>query len=200
MPCDLSDKTLELSSPNPHYATMKLSTALSLLVCAAPMLASAQFFERNEQLKAPEFVGSTWMNLGDKKPFSLADRKGKVTIVHFWTFACENCQHNLPAYERLLQKYAGKDISWVGIHTPEIEIEKKDENVKEAIAKWKIHFPVLVDKDGTNWKRWKQSMWPTIYVIDKAGYVRFQWQGELGWKGADGEQQVAKAIEKLLKE
>src|SRR5438132_1509338 len=102
---------------------MKLLTAMTLLGCALPLMASAQFFERNEKLKAPELVGTNWMNLGDKKPFSLADRKGKVTVVHFWTFACENCQHNLTAYERLQQRYAAKDIAWVGIHTPELEFE-----------------------------------------------------------------------------
>lgn len=179
---------------------MKAPIAIAILASMMPIVASAQFFPRNEKLKAPELVGTNWLNLGDKKPFTLAERKGKVTIVHFWTFACENCQHNLPAYERLLQKYGSKDVAFVGIHTPEIEIEKKEENVKDAIVKEKIHFPVLVDRDGTNWKRWKQSMWPTIYVIDKAGYVRFEWQGELAWKGAKGEEDVVSAIEKLLKE
>ena len=53
---------------------------------------------------APELSGGQWLNTTDHKPLTLAERKGKVTLVEFWTFACSNCQANLPSYARLYEK------------------------------------------------------------------------------------------------
>lgn len=176
-----------------------MSPLILLAITAMPQQ-TAQLAERTANLKAPELAAGTWVNTPEGKPISLADRKGKVTIVHFWTFACENCEHNLKAYGRVYREFAPEGVEMIGIHTPELEFEKKEENVKEAITKKNIKFPVLIDGAGTNWKNWRQQVWPTVYVLDKAGYVRFQWQGELAWKGATGEAQLRAAVKKLLKE
>lgn len=173
---------------------------LILLATMAIVPQTAQLAERTANLKAPELAAGTWVNTPEGKPITLADRKGKVTIVHFWTFACENCEHNMAAYGRIYREFAPQGVEMIGIHTPELEFEKKEANVKAAIAKKNIRFPVLIDAAGTNWKNWRQQTWPTVYVIDKAGYVRFQWQGELAWEGASGESQLAKEIKRLLKE
>jgi hypothetical protein len=85
------------------------------------------------------------------------------------------------------------------VHTPELEIEKKLENVKTAVKKYGIGYPVLIDGDMANWNRWKLEWWPTVFVLDKNGRLVFSWGGELAWKGADGEKQMIAAIEKALK-
>lgn len=149
---------------------------------------------------ASEFVGTDWINAPDGKAPSLKARAGKVTIVHFWTFACINCRNNLDAYARLQAKFEKQSVLVVGIHTPELERERTRANVVDAIKNLKITWPTLLDPEYKNWARWKVDMWPTVFVVDKRGQVRFSWQGELAWRGADGEAQVARAVEKLLAE
>jgi len=148
--------------------------------------------------KAPELVGKQWLNT--KAPITWAERKGKVTLVHFWTFQCSNCLNNLPAVSRLDSKFKGLGVITIGIHTPETEAEKKFENVVTETPKLKIDYPVLFDGKSENWSKWKQSYWPTLYVIDKNGFVRFQWLGELNYNGKNGEAEAAKAIKLLLEE
>lgn len=149
--------------------------------------------------RAPELVGSQWLNTPEGKPISLQSRLGKVTVVHFWTFECINCRHNLPAYARLQKKFEKLGVQFFGIHTPELETEKDPNNVAKAIKELGIAFPVLIDGQADNWKRWSVHYWPTVYVLDKQGRVQFTWEGELNWNGATGESQVANVIESLLK-
>lgn len=150
--------------------------------------------------KAPDFVGSDWINVVDGKAPSLATRGGKVTVVHFWTFACINCRNNLDAYARLQAKFEKRDVLVVGIHTPELARERSRGNVEDAVKNLKITWPTLLDPEYKNWDRWKVDVWPTLFIVDKRGEIRFSWQGELGWRGADGEAQATKEIEKLLQE
>ncbi len=87
----------------------------------------------------------------------------------------------------------------IGVHTPELESEKVLQNVEAAIRREGVKYPVLVDGDFANWNRWKQQYWPTVYVVDRSGQVTFKWEGELGYQGANGEAQLAEAIEKALR-
>lgn len=150
--------------------------------------------------KAPELVGTTWFNVEKGKEPTLESRKGKVTLVAFWTFACINCQNNFQPYARLLKTYRPKGVELISIHTPELEIEKKTEEVEKHIKQFKIDYPVLVDTEGKNWFGWKQQVWPTLYVLDSKGRVRYQWTGELNYRNAGGETTVAKVIDRLLAE
>jgi peroxiredoxin len=145
---------------------------------------------------APEFTGVTqWLN---SKPLKLADQKGKVVVVHFWTNGCINCVHNYPHYRAWQDKYKDeKNILIVGIHTPEFEAEKDVDTIKERLAKNKLTFPVAVDSDKANWKAWSNEYWPSIYLVDKTGTVRYRWEGELGEAGY---KKVTGQIEELLAE
>jgi thiol-disulfide isomerase/thioredoxin len=147
---------------------------------------------------APEFArGTQWLQ---SKPLTLASLRGKVVVVHFWTFGCINCIHNYPAYKAWQEKYAGKGVTIIGIHTPEFEHEA---DVKRILAKAKqngLKFPIAVDNDGQNWKAWKNRYWPSIYLIDKKGRVRHRWEGELDSATAKGEQLMRRRIDELLAE
>ena len=68
------------------------------------------------------------------------------------------------------------------------------------MAEEKFEFPVVVDNQRTNWNNWGAGIWPSVYLIDKRGYVRYWWYGELKWQGNDGEQVMRKCIEQLLAE
>lgn len=148
--------------------------------------------------QAPLFAQGEWLNTKDGKPVTLASRKGKPTLVAFWTFACSNCHANFPAYARLLAKYRPKGVEMISIHTPEIEIERDVEEVKKRIAKYKIDYPVLIDNKNENWNRWKVNVWPTLFVVDGEGVARYYWRGELNWKGAGGEAKIGEILDGLL--
>ncbi len=149
---------------------------------------------------AKELIGGPWLNTPKNMPVTLASRKGKVTIVHFWTFGCINCKHNLPAYARWQKQFEKVGVQIIGIHTPETPEEKVTSNVRQHVKELGITYPVLVDKKGENWNRWNQRYWPTVYLIDKQGRIRYNWEGELEFDGNHGETIMARHVEELLKE
>ena len=154
----------------------------------------------SENAPAREFVGSNWLNTPDGKSEMLSDLKGKVGIVHFWTLGCINCKHNLPAYNRWAKKFAGQPVGIIGVHTPETPGERNLAHVKQAVRRWGITYPVLVDSNASNWSRWNQQFWPTVYLIDKHGKIRYRWEGELEFNNAGGEAKMSALVEKLLRE
>lgn len=147
---------------------------------------------------APEFVGKEWLNV--EKPLSMAARKGSVTLIHFWTFACINCKNNLPAIQRLADRYKKEGVELISIHTPELAQERDVANVKKAVEKYGIKYPVLIDGSGANWKAWGTDSWPTLYVVDKYNRIRGGWIGELNYAGHNGEGAMQQLIRELLAE
>lgn len=123
-----------------------------------------------------------------------------MTVVHFWTFDCINCKRNLPFYDKWQKRFAGRGLEIIGIHTPETAAERKSENVAKKVKELGISYPVLIDQQEQNWKLWQQRCWPTVYLIDKRGRVRFTWEGELEYQGAGGNEKVTRWIETLLDE
>jgi peroxiredoxin len=148
---------------------------------------------------APELTGDSWLNVPTNSTLSLASRKGKVTIVHFWTFGCINCKRNLPAYAHWWQRFADKGVVVIGIHTPETEAERDPVNVAKKVKELGIAYPVLLDPDRQNWNRWQQRWWPSVYLIDKQGRVKSVWEGELEYQNAGGEATMTRLIAELLK-
>jgi thiol-disulfide isomerase/thioredoxin len=148
------------------------------------------------QVRAPEFARVTqWIN---SKPLKLADQKGKVVLIHFWTNGCVNCIHNYPHYRAWQDKYKDeKALLIIGIHTPEFDTEKDVDRIKERMAKNKLTFAVAVDNETANWEAWGNQYWPCIYLVDKTGTVRHRWEGELG---ATGYKKVTGQIDALLAE
>ncbi len=180
---------------------MRNLTLLGLTLSVANLCvpeARAQFLKTRASAPAPEFQGVTkWIN---SEPLTLEKLRGKVVLVHFWTFGCYNCMNNYPHYKAWQERYAGKDVVIVGIHTPETAGERNFDRVKAEAAKHGLKFPIAVDNEGVNWKAWDNSCWPTVYVVDRRGVVRYGWEGELSYQGAAGEQTVRKLIDALLLE
>jgi hypothetical protein len=86
------------------------------------------------------------------------------------------------------------------VHTPESEGEKKIDSVRKKIKEHEIKYPVAVDNAGKTWKAWDNRYWPSVYLIDKQGNVRYRWDGELNWQETKGEKVMRKHIEELLAE
>jgi peroxiredoxin len=148
---------------------------------------------------APElqFAGATWIQGG---PLQIADLRGKVVAVHFYAFQCINCQRNLPHYQAWHTDYADQGLVVIGIQTPELSAERSPDLVKAAAVKEGMEYPLVLDLKASNWKAWHNTMWPTVYLIDKKGFLRRWWQGEMNWQGTPGEKQMRETLEMLLKE
>jgi peroxiredoxin len=149
---------------------------------------------------APELVGNAWLNLTNGDRLSLASRKGKVTVVHFWTFDCINCKHNLAYYRQWRRRFAIRGLEVIGIHTPETAAERDPANVARKVKELGLDYPVLLDPERANWDRWEQRIWPAIYLLDKQGRVRYCWEGELEYQDAGGYLKMTRLIEGLLGE
>ncbi|VTS02860.1 redoxin domain-containing protein [Tuwongella immobilis] len=130
-----------------------------------------------EPESAPEWPKSaTWLQ---SDPLTFAQLKGRVVIVHFWTFGCINCQRNYPIYRDWQQRYAKKPVTIIGVHTPEFDSEKDVDRIREQAKKNELKFPILVDNDWKVWKAWRVRYWPSILLVDRHGVVRWYWEGEL---------------------
>jgi thiol-disulfide isomerase/thioredoxin len=146
---------------------------------------------------APEFPqGTEWLQ---SKPLTLASLRGQVVVVHFWTFGCINCIHNYPVYKAWQEKYAGKGVTIIGVHTPEFANEADVDRIRAKARANGLEFPIAVDNDSRIWKAWDNHYWPSINLIDKKGRARYHWDGELHLDSADG-RQFASRIDDLLAE
>ena len=127
-------------------------------------------------------------------PIKISDLKGKVVLIDFWTYSCINCIRTIPYLNAWYEKYADKGLVIVGVHTPEFEFEKNYDNVKAAVEKFGIKYPVVQDNDKGTWEAYQNRYWPHKYIVDDEGYIRYDHIGEGGY--ADTE----KVIQSLLAE
>lgn len=129
---------------------------------------------------APELTNETWLNV--EAPVHLSDLRGKVVIVEMWTLGCINCQHVIPSLKDWYSKYKDQGLVIIGNHYPEFDYEAEFNNLKEAVARYGIQYPVAQDNDGATWRAYKNQYWPTLYLIDKQGHIRYVHIGEGQYK------------------
>ena len=153
---------------------------------------------RQVACRAPELRGvNTWIN---SDAVTLGSMRGKVVIVHFYTFGCINCIRNLPHYVAWQEHFASQPVRIVGIHRPETKGERLVEAVQKKAAETGLTHPIAIDNDSQNWDAWANRVWPSVYLVDKQGFVRYWWYGELNWQGIEGERWMRAKIEGLLRE
>jgi thiol-disulfide isomerase/thioredoxin len=153
----------------------------------------AQFsIDKSQFKKAPEFDKVTgYINT---KPINLSDLKGKVVLVDFWTYSCINCIRTIPYLIDWNEKYADKGLVIVGVHAPEFEFEKNIDNVKAAVEKFGIKYPIIQDNDKGTWNAYENRYWPQKYIVDNEGFIRYDHIGEGGYA------ETEKVIQSLLQE
>ncbi|GAX37600.1 thioredoxin-like domain-containing protein [Nodularia sp. NIES-3585] len=128
------------------------------------------------RVRAPELPQNyTWLNTD--KPLSLKQLKGRVVILDFWTYCCINCLHILPDLKYLEQKYQDS-LTVIGVHSAKFDNEKGIENIRQAILRYDIEHPVLVDSDFRVWEEYAVRAWPTFMIIDPENYVVGYLSGE----------------------
>ncbi len=143
--------------------------------------------------KAPDLVGiAGYINTTPEE--LKASIKDKVVLYDIWTYSCINCIRTLPYITAWSDKYADQGLLIIGIHSPEFEFEKDFNNVKIAVEKYGITYPVVLDNDMKTWKAFENRYWPRKYIADSEGYIRYDHIGE----GAYDE--TEKVIQRLLEE
>jgi thiol-disulfide isomerase/thioredoxin len=140
--------------------------------------------------KMPDFQGiSQWLN---SAPLSIADLKGSVVLVQFWTFACINCQRTLPYITKWNRQYAAQGLKVIGVHTAEFAFERDTNNIKKALQQHKITYPVAIDNEFKTWNAYQNQYWPHLFLFDRQGILQYDHIGEGAY---DKTQQT---IQKLL--
>ncbi|MFD8672772.1 thioredoxin-like domain-containing protein [Streptomyces seoulensis] len=132
---------------------------------------------RRVRVRAPELVGKGgWLNTGDQQ-YTLADLRGRIVILDFWTFCCINCLHVLDELRELEERHRDTVVV-VGVHSPKFVHEAEHQSVVDAVERYGVEHPVLDDPELATWKQYAVRAWPTLVVIDPEGYVVAQHAGE----------------------
>ncbi|MHB1052568.1 MAG: TlpA family protein disulfide reductase [Thiobacillus sp.] len=124
-------------------------------------------------------------------PKTLADYRGKVVVLNFWASWCPPCLREMPSMERLRVKMKGQPLEIVALASAE-----GPDDVKAFLSKMKLGFPILLDADGSNTKRWKVFALPTTFLLDAKGRVRYVMTGPVEWD----EDEALRIIESMLAE
>ena len=128
------------------------------------------------RVRASELVGRGWLNTGGAS-VSLADLRGKVVVLDFWTFCCINCLHVLDELRELEARFADVLVV-VGVHSPKFVHEADPDALAAAVERYEVHHPVLDDPTLLTWQAYAARAWPTLVVIDPEGYVVAHLAGE----------------------
>jgi cytochrome c biogenesis protein CcdA/thiol-disulfide isomerase/thioredoxin len=144
---------------------------------------------------APDFSDiSLWLNTPHGRPLSITGLRGRVVLVDFWTYSCINCLRTLPHLEAWDRAYRKAGLTIVGVHSPEFAFEHVPDNVRSAVRRLGVRYPVALDNHFATWQAYHNAYWPAHFLIDRSGRIRDVHFGE----GAYG--QTETSIRKLLGE
>jgi len=142
-------------------------------------------------LRAPELIPGIWIQGPE---VSIVASRGSVVLIDFWESTCINCVRTLPYLRAWHERYAGRGLVMVGVHTPEFEVTADPALVAAAVRDEKIPYPVLLDEGRATWQIFANHYWPAKYLVDARGYLRYEHFGE----GAYGH--TEEWIQRLLQE
>ncbi len=152
-----------------------LSMGISRLTSGEQMIPSRTLTDETKAPAAPELSNGIWIN---SEPLTLKGLHGRVVLIEFWTFACYNCRNTLPTVKKWDAQYRDKGLTIIGVHTPESDLESNLNDVRREVAELGIKYPVVTDNDYATWKAYKVEAWPTLFLLDKQGRVRWTHVGE----------------------
>ena len=140
---------------------------------------------------APELIGGgDWLN---SEPLSLAELRGKVVAVDFWTYGCINCVRTIPYLQGYWQQFKDQGLVIIGVHTPEFKHEHELENVRAAAERLGVSWPIVQDNDYRIWRAYRNRYWPHLYLVDKQGNIVYDRIGEGAYD--EIERQIAAALQ-----
>ena len=168
-----------------------VSTGITRLTSGGQMIPARSVSEETKAAAAPEISNGIWIN---SEPLTLRSLHGRVVLIEFWTFACYNCRNTLPSLKKWDAQYRDQGLTIIGVHTPELDFERDIDQLRREVAGLGINYPVVTDQNYSTWKAYGVEAWPTLFLLDKQGRVRWTHVGEGAY---DETEQV---IKKLLAE
>jgi thiol-disulfide isomerase/thioredoxin len=123
--------------------------------------------------------GTGWLN---SPPLSPADLRGKVVLVDFWTYTCINWLRTLGYVRAWAERYEGRGLVVIGVHTPEFPFERDVDNVREAAKEMEVEYPIALDSAYAIWDAFSNRYWPAVYIADAQGRIRHHHFGEGGYE------------------
>jgi len=152
-----------------------ISTGISRLTSGGSIVPPQTLVSENKAPAAPEISGGQWIN---SEPLTLQSLRGRVVLIEFWTFACSNCRNTLPTIKKWDTQYRKQGLTIIGVHTPELDIERNIDSLRREVTALGITYPVITDNDYMTWTAFKVEAWPTLFVLDKQGRIRWTHEGE----------------------
>ncbi|MBP6667922.1 MAG: redoxin domain-containing protein [Gemmatimonadales bacterium] len=186
-------------------AALVLGSAAALDTVAARAAAQARnplTGARSPVRPAPPWANTSWLNTDGEQPLTLANLRGRVILLNFWTFTCWNCTGALPSLVQYDRLYRAQGLVIVGIHSPEFPPyggEHDKANVRAAVRKHQIRYPVAQDNDHATWRLYDIQYWPSYVLIDRRGQIRWEGYGEFH-VGDDSHREWDRRIRALLAE
>jgi thiol-disulfide isomerase/thioredoxin/sugar lactone lactonase YvrE len=133
--------------------------------------------EQKESVRAPELDGAcAWLNVDH--PLSLRELRGSVVLLDFWTYCCINCMHVLPTLREIERRHRDDPLVVIGVHSGKFSAERDPERIREAIGRYGVEHPVVVDDQMTIWSRYAIRSWPTLVIVRPDGKIAAVAPGE----------------------
>ena len=160
------------------YMALMYILTLSTFILSRPALAQRGEPQLIKPLRAaPSLTGAgEWINTAG--PLRLANLRGKIVVLDFWTYCCSNCMHILPELKKLERSYPN-NVVVIGVHSGKFATEHNADNIREAVLRHEIEHPVLNDPNHLIWRRYNVRMWPTLCIIDPNGRLLARHEGEI---------------------
>jgi len=168
-----------------------LSYATGLTKLIRSSFGSSTEYKSSESATAPELAAGEWIN---SAPLKLDELRGRVVLIEFWTFGCYSCRNTLPFVKFWDDRYQDKGLTVIGVHSPEFDEEREVESLRREVASLGISYPVVTDNDYQTWNAYHVEAWPTTFLLDKQGRIRWMHVGEGDYNEAE------RQIQKLLAE
>lgn len=140
-----------------------------------------------EPIPAPDLQGGEWLN---SAPLALAGLRGQAVLVHFWDYAGVNCLRTLPYLQAWAARYAAVGFTLIGVHSPQFPFARISDNVRAAVERLGIGYPVLLDSDHRTWNAWANRIWPAHYLVGPEGDIWYFHYGEGDYLGIEAQIQI----------
>ena len=157
----------------------------------SPLFGYSSTYESSESATAPDLASGNWIN---SEPLKLKELRGRVVLIEFWTFGCYNCRNTLPFIKGWHDRYRDQGLTVIGVHSPEFAEEREIEKLRSQVGSLRIHYPVVMDNDYATWNAYNVEAWPTMFLLDKQGRIRWKHVGEGDYDEAE------RLIQQLLAE
>jgi thiol-disulfide isomerase/thioredoxin len=168
-----------------------LSYATGLTKLIRSSFGSSTEYKSSGSALAPDLAAGEWIN---SAPLKLNELRGHVVLIEFWTFGCINCRNTLPFIKSWHDRYQDKGLTVIGVHSPEFDEERKVENLRREVTSLGIRYAVITDNDYQTWNAYHVEAWPTTFLLDKQGRIRWMHEGEGDYDDAE------RLVQKLLAE